>query len=225
MKCESITDKIDDYLDGELASEEQKAMARHLETCAACRQDVESARALLDQLSDLNVPAPRPGYEDRVLQFLQEERKQKVHRPRAMPIWFATGFATAALAIFGVLFMTNSPVFNPAEPMPVMTVELQPMQARKVSLVFNSPVEIQDASLRIELPEGTEIAGYPNTSSLEWKTSLKQGSNRLSLPLIIKGKKGGTLYAKISHSGTTRVFKLNVVSLPASSNYPVTVAS
>ena len=227
LKCESVTTRIDDYLDGTLSDQERQAMEQHLEGCTTCREEFQLAKDLLEQLSSLEVPAPRPGYEQRVLGFLQDvrgEEKPRQPKPHVLPMWFGAGFATAALAIVAVLFSVNSPVLEQTDTMPVLTVELQPLQTRKVDLVFNSPEQIQSASLRIELPQGTEIAGYPNRNSLEWKTNLKKGSNRLSLPLIVKEKNGGTLYATISHEGQTRTFKLNLVALPASSHYTATIA-
>lgn len=226
MKCESVTIRIDDYLDDEMSQPEREAMAQHLLDCESCRAEYQSSHNLLEQLNSLDIPEPRAGYQQRVLQFL-ENRKDKVstHRPLSMPIWFAAGFSTAAVAILAVLFTFNSPLFDQHEPMPVLTVELQPLQVRKVELVFNSPTQLQNASIRIELPQGTEIAGYPNRETLEWKTSFKQGSNRLSLPLIVKEKSGGTLYAKITHAGQTRIFELNVVAIPASSRYSTTRTS
>ncbi|MGD8784222.1 MAG: zf-HC2 domain-containing protein [Thioalkalispiraceae bacterium] len=227
MKCESVIAQLDDYLDNELSAQEHEAIVQHLQQCESCQTEFQATQNLLEELGKLDVPAPRPGYEERVLRFLHEDRPQQKqrHTPRSMPVWFATGFVTAALAIFAVLFISNSPILEPDAPMPVMTVELQPLQTRNVDLVFSSPREIHNASLRIELPEGTEIAGYPNQQSLEWKTNLKSGTNRLSLPLIIKHKSGGKLFARISHGGQTRTFELNVIALPASSHYPGTLAS
>lgn len=233
LKCESVSARIDDYLDGNLADQEQEAMAQHLKGCETCRKEYQLAKNLLEQLSKIEVPTPRPGYEQRVLRFLEDSKqkdfrggeKHGQHKPHALPMWFAAGFTTAAIAIFVVLFAFNSPVFEQAEKMPVLTVELQPLQTRKVDLVFNSPEHIQNASLRIELPQGTEIAGYPNRNSLEWQTTLKKGTNRLSLPLIVKEKQGGKLYARITHEGQTRTFELNVVALPASSQYTTIQAS
>ena len=191
-------------------------------------EEFQLAKSLLEQLSEIDVPRPRAGYEQRVLGFLDDTRGREIpprHRPHSLPIWFAAGFSTAAVAIFAVLFAFNSPVFEQTDKLPVLTVELQPLQTRKVDLVFNSPDHIQNASMRIELPQGTEIAGYPNRNSLEWKTNLKKGTNRLSLPLIVKEKNGGTLYAKITHDGQTRTFELNVVALPASSQTTAIVTS
>ena len=228
MKCESVTTRIDDYLDGMLHTREREAIAQHLRDCKSCHEEYQSAQNLLEQLADLEIPEPRSGYEQRVLSFLEDKKGQeklRQHRPRAMPIWFAAGFSTAAVAIFAILAVFYNPMVEQSDTMPVLTVELQPLQTRKVDLVFNSPTQIQNASMRIELPAGTEIAGYPNRNSLEWKTSLKQGTNRLSLPLIVKEKSGGTLYAKITHEGKTRVFELNVLAVPASSQYPITITS
>jgi hypothetical protein len=109
------------------------------------------------------------------------------------------------------------PIRLPEETVSAITLHVIPQQVRKVDLVFNSPQHIQQATLRIELPVGVTLNGYAQRRVLQWQTELKQGSNRLSLPLIAKGNVGGTLTASISHEGKTRTFKVNIVTNGASS--------
>lgn len=160
--------------------------------------------------------APRAGYVQRVLGFLHAPAAKPTPRSH-IPLWFATGFATAMLAVFAVWFMLSMPTRLPQETVSAITLHVVPQQIRKVDLVFNSPAHIQQATLRIELPAGVELNGYAQRRVLQWQTELKQGSNRLSLPLLATGNVGGTLTATISHEGKTRTFKVNIVTNGASS--------
>ena len=215
MQCETVQNQLDDLLDGELSAAQQIPLQRHIAQCATCAELWQQAHNLTGQLRQLPAPEPRAGYEQRMLRFLQSTARPSRPLHERIGFWFGSGFATAMLALLGVwLVFSGSDPYS--ESMPVVTVELPALQTRNVDLVFNSPRAIQSASLRIELPEGTEIAGYPKRQYLEWQTSLKPGTNRLSLPLIIKAKNGGTLYARLRHAGQTRVFKIQLISTPAS---------
>ena len=216
MQCESVLKQLDDYLDGQLPQAERDRLDQHLDGCPNCRSEYHFAQEVSKQCQTQPVIMPRPGYEKRMLNFLAQEPQ----RPRYfVPAWFAAGFSTALAALLIVWFMAYDLSDPTHDTLPIITVELPAMQSRKVDLVFNSPRHIQKAAMTIELPAGAEIVGYPNQRKLAWQTALKQGSNRLSLPIIIKSNQGGTLLAKISHEGQTRTFKLNLVATPSSSEY------
>jgi hypothetical protein len=46
MQCRDVRELADSYVDGELSSEESRELVRHLADCPACREDVETRRAL-----------------------------------------------------------------------------------------------------------------------------------------------------------------------------------
>lgn len=216
MHCEDTQRQLDEYLDGKLPAAERAAITGHLQHCAGCRQQFEQAQQLLLALHEMPVAPPRAGYEQRVMAFLRTPSEKSTPRFH-IPLWFTTGFATAMLAVFAVWFMLVMPTRLPEETVSAITLHVVPLQVRKVDLVFNSPDHIQQATLRIELPPGIELDGYAQRRVLQWKTDLKQGSNRLSLPLIANGNVTGTLTASISHKGRTRTFKVNIVTNGASS--------
>ncbi len=216
MHCEDTLRQLDEYLDGSLPKDPHNAITRHLQYCPGCRQKYEQAQQLLLALHTMPVAPPRAGYTQRVTGFLHIS-EAPIHRLRT-PLWFATGFATAMLTVFVVWFMLSMPTNRLSETaVSTVTLHVVPHQVRKVDLVFNSPIHIQQATLRIELPAGVELAGYAQQHFLQWQTELKQGSNRLTLPLIVKANVGGTLTASLSHEGRTRTFKVNIVTNGASS--------
>jgi anti-sigma factor RsiW len=216
MHCEDTQRQFDDYLDGNLPTARHDAITVHLQHCADCRHKFEQAQQLLLALHAMPVAPPQQGYAQRVTGFLHTSEKPAPRLP--IPLWFTTGFATAILAVFAVWFMLSTPTTRlPGTTVSAITLQVVPHQVRKVDLVFNSPAHIQQATLRIELPAGVELDGYAQRRVLQWQTELKQGSNRLSLPLIAKGNVGGTLTASISHKGKIRTFKINIKTNGASS--------
>jgi len=46
MTCHEVTAVIDAYLDGELSADQAANVARHLDTCASCRHQIEDREAL-----------------------------------------------------------------------------------------------------------------------------------------------------------------------------------
>lgn len=53
MNCKDVLERIDLYLDGELAASEREALSDHLTTCASCRLEVEETRELRDRAAAL----------------------------------------------------------------------------------------------------------------------------------------------------------------------------
>jgi hypothetical protein len=53
MKCETIRERLDEYVDGELPEAEFQEFELHLEGCAACREEERLLRSLLAQAAAL----------------------------------------------------------------------------------------------------------------------------------------------------------------------------
>lgn len=53
MTCEDVRDRLDDYVDGELAQGERDVLAGHLTGCAACREQERGLRRLLAEAAAL----------------------------------------------------------------------------------------------------------------------------------------------------------------------------
>jgi hypothetical protein len=94
----------------------------------------------------------------------------------------------------------------------VVSLHVIPKQVHKVDLLFNSPVHIRQATLRIELPPGVDIKGYAKRRVLEWQTELKPGANRLTLPIVLEGAhSGGIITATLRQADKRRVFQLRII--------------
>ncbi len=220
MKCSNVKQRLDDFIDGLLGAIEQEAIVQHLLDCKACSDELAISQHLLLELRSIPVPEPRKGYEDRVFDFLHtRELPSRQHYPR----WFATGFATAAIAFVALWLLFVPGSVQQDENQSIVTIQLAPQQVRKISLVFNSPIQIKQAILSLELPDNIELAGYANRRSLEWKTDLKAGTNRLTLPLIARGNSSGIIRASITHADKTRAFQIQVKTIPSSTQRSVNI--
>jgi hypothetical protein len=60
------------------------------------------------------------------------------------------------------------------------------------------------------------LAGYEQQQEIEWKTSLTEGPNLLSLPVFGRAAGSGSLVAEIEHGGRTRRMSvvLHVIAPP-----------
>jgi hypothetical protein len=55
-----------------------------------------------------------------------------------------------------------------------------------------------------------EIAGFGQQQSLSWNTDLKQGVNKLTLPISAIGSGTGLLLVRLEHEGVERVFSVRL---------------
>jgi anti-sigma factor (TIGR02949 family) len=67
MRCEDIRGKLQEYLDGELVSEESRAVKAHLAACSACREDLRLLRQVNDGLATLPVLEEPVNFTARVM--------------------------------------------------------------------------------------------------------------------------------------------------------------
>lgn len=85
-------ERVTAYVDRALDAEGVALVERHLESCAACRDQVAAERELRAQLQALPVPEPRPELEAEVRRRLAAERR------RWSPFWLPLA-AVLALAV------------------------------------------------------------------------------------------------------------------------------
>jgi len=212
MYCLDVQRQLDDFLDGQLSADESAAVAAHLRDCADCRQRVGQAKNVLLALHTMIPIPPRPGYAERLLGSLPRPPAVLDRPRRGAALWFSTGFATALVTLIGLWLVLAPPIRQAQQNVAVVSLHVTPKQVHKVDLLFNSPVHIRQASLRIELPAGVNIKGYANQRILEWQTELKPGANRLTLPIILQGaNSGGIMTATLRQADKRRVFKLRII--------------
>jgi anti-sigma factor RsiW len=118
MACREYSERLDvfeDYLDGRLPADAAAAVTAHFERCAACRDEVESARLAGMLLRAGLEPTEEPGgvFWTRMRARLREEEEKQ----RVADFWpalevlarrFTLTSAAALVLLFGVLVGTES---------------------------------------------------------------------------------------------------------------------
>ena len=202
MECRDFIPQLDDWLDGRLDAFRERPMRQHLNACADCRRWHEHALEVQAALRELPAPAPHPSFVDQALSRAVRETAARAPSTRR----FVLGMALAASLVLAVALG----VFFAVRPAPVQAVSLTLERPETVRLVFNSAKPLQAATLSLALPENIELAGYDGRRELAWQTDLKEGRNLLQLPLIARGAGNNELVARVSHSGSSKTFRLKI---------------
>ena len=75
MNCENVKELLWAYLENETTAEETAEIEKHLETCAACRNELEQQKEIRNALASLPDEELPEGYHTELMQKLQAERK------------------------------------------------------------------------------------------------------------------------------------------------------
>lgn len=217
MNCTQAQAQLDEYLDRSLSAIQKDALQQHLDSCSQCHQEFERARNIQQALFDLPVPKPGSDFSWRVFAFLHNH-KSRGQTSRHSHWLAAAGGAVAATFALWLFFSPASYQSTPS--VETVQIRIEPNRVQTVSMVFNSSTSIDDATLRIELPDNLQLAGAPQRRVIEWKTKLKKGSNRLALPLIVTDTRNSRLTTRITHGQKNKVFYVDVMPrLPGQSQF------
>ncbi len=160
------------------------------------------------------VPDPDPGFVDRVLtrasagELPRETRAPRGPLARPATWWAAAGGALAATLVWAVLFFARPEA--PQQPNVVLALN----ESREVSLVIDSERDLENAIIRVYVMGSVGLEGYQDQQEIEWLTSLTQGANLLSLPVIGLSPGEGSVVAVIEHDGRTRRVSVAMQVLP-----------
>jgi len=205
MQCTEINIQIDGFLDKQLNPEELLALEEHVSYCAECAEKLEIAKSLAIGLRNQPLPPHTAKFKQRV--FAEVRSQYKENRQRDHGYSFAAGFATAAVASLVIWFVSSVFIADSYVEQPQM-IAVAMNQAQTVSLIFDSPGDIQLAELKIDLPDNMELDGYPGRRELTWQTSLKKGQNILDLPVMAIGVGQGELLAELNYDGTVKILRV-----------------
>jgi len=215
MNCQLFLTMIDDYLDGNLESNQCVEFDGHVAGCVQCKVKLAQAQRILSEIKQLPIPPMSAGFSQRAIKNAVQA-EGNIHRRG-----FVTGFSTAiaaglvlALVVGGLLPNAQSPA-----PLPMQTasntssiveINLSVEQVQMVNIVFDSTKAVAGAELSITLPEHVELSGYPGQQVLAWSTDLKQGRNVLSLPIKGLFSASGELIANINSNGKVKAVRVQL---------------
>jgi len=209
MNCESIAEKIPAIVAGRLSATELADCMQHIGACTDCSDALRGTEAL--GLLARHDPGPAPaGLLHRIATNL--ERRQAV-RTRS-GFWLGTGFGglvAASLVALALSLGWIGPrvVQGPAAPEFYVTVG----EPRTMDVAIETDRELAGADISILLSGGIELDGYGGRRELSWKTDLKPGINRLSLPVRAVDAAGGRLVVRLSHPDSEQVFVVDLKTL------------
>lgn len=209
MTCTELAATLDDYVDGLMDQAAAATLAAHIESCADCRDLLESEHGLRESLKDYgesSMPQADAAFFDRALldAALSGTRRQRNR-------WVMTGVggtiaAGLVLWMLGGMFLKTPQIEQLAIPTIAMTLE----EPKTLNLVFSSATALSNATMTVVLPQGVEVRGFAGQQEITWMTSLNKGKNVLPLTLIATSPHGGELMATLRHDGDDKTFRVKV---------------
>ena len=113
MTCDEARAAFSDLYDGALSGEPLAALDRHLDGCAACREEWDIFLKTLQAVAELGGAEPSPGFASRVLgQVETPTRWQRVARALFFPVRVKVpiqALALALVALTAVMIFQRSP--------------------------------------------------------------------------------------------------------------------
>ena len=120
MNCKEIQERMPDVAAG--LSQPTADESRHLESCAACAEQLKAMRSTMSLLDEWQTPEPSPYFDVR----LQARLREEMSRPQAgWAYWFRRPVLAAALTVLmgvgvGLLFTRSSGIYAPQQPIAEM---------------------------------------------------------------------------------------------------------
>lgn len=206
MKCEEVLRNKYDFIDGYLSLKKSASVKSHLDTCKRCMDDFRQEEELLAAFRNLPVPPPSDGFADRVLQKARTENLNQKKKSRISQ-W---GAAMAAGIILCIL--VGVPVYKNMHPQviisPALSIHIN--EQKVVQLLVNTPQDLLNAKVIVQLPQHVEMVGFPGLSEIEWNADLLKGKNLLRLPLIAKTPGEAKLVTRINHQNKSKLLKFDM---------------
>lgn len=116
MTCERVTERLDDYVDGELSEAEFQEVELHLVICDACREEERGLRAVVALAAALprQQPPRRDLWPDIAGQLARRRRFALLSSPGRPQLWWAAGLAAAATLVVAVWVVPRGTSEGPA---------------------------------------------------------------------------------------------------------------
>ena len=167
------------YANGTLSETEREQVAGHLETCRACRKELEEIKGLKADLTKLY--AAQPGPSPKTVRLVLDaaaydaaarrtnsisdgswmDRVDQWLRSLFTPRWVPTLAATILIAQVGLLLWTTMPATQPRQ----VTTRSLDMQTARIHVVFQEAATEEQIRLLLQTVRGRIVDG-PNANGL-----------------------------------------------------------
>lgn len=166
----SECEQLEGYLDGELAPFVALSFARHLDTCAACREAVALDKQLDGLLAQVRPQAPR-GLTARIARSAPVDRV----RPAAL----RTGLIAAAVGLLalGLWWSTRNEAAFSNLPTDGDTIAEDKMESQPVQISFASDAKVIAVPVKTKNPGVTVVWVYPQLRVADAAPSEPSGPN------------------------------------------------
>jgi len=117
MTCEHLTERLDDYLDGELSEAEFQEVELHLAGCPRCREEERAGRAVVAMAAALprQQQPPRDLWPGIAEEIGRRRRFTLFSSAASRPVvWWAAGLAAAAAVVVAVWIVPRGTAHGPA---------------------------------------------------------------------------------------------------------------
>lgn len=203
MNCESIAEKMSELASRSLAESELLACMDHVASCQDCTDALRGAEALFE-LQDRDAGATPAGL---FAKIMGEVTNAPAGRETSHRFWLGAGFggamaaslfaAALALGWFGNI-TTNEPE------MAEFLIALH--EPREMDIAIETDQPLLGATITILLSGDVELEGFAGRRELTWTEDLKAGINRLRIPVLAMGTRGGQMVVRLTHPLSEQVF-------------------
>lgn len=106
MKCKKFRDQIILYLYGELTGDDKAAIENHIDSCAACREDMvytQSVFSVVDETKLVNIPEGNWEKNWAIVKKRISHPQRSTQNRMGVPRWAFGAAATAVIFLLGIL--------------------------------------------------------------------------------------------------------------------------
>ena len=204
MTCETTQALLNDHIDGSLTAAQRQAVSEHCEKCITCADELQLLSTQKQALSTLPVPPPSTGFYQNVVADAVKNAQQDQTKQRLQSSFY--GFAAAAMIAALVVWLGFiMPSQTDDKERYVVTVD---NEVRTIKVAIESEQTLHSVSMQLELSDNLELSGFGSKKAINWSTSLRQGVNVISLPIVGIAEGRGDITTRVRLGGKEKVMRI-----------------
>ncbi len=205
MDCEQTQTLLNDFVDGTLPLLQTKAVRQHCASCESCSRFLSVLQRQIAALQSLPVPQVSTGFEKFVVKHAIEDANEIVRQNNRLDKRVYK-FAVAAVIVglvLGISLINTRKVSDTMEHMVNVDSKIH-----TIKVAIDSEKALDGVSLRVELSDNLELAGFGNKRQINWTARLRKGVNVISLPIIGIAQGEGDITTSIRLNGKEKIVRI-----------------